>query len=549
MHPADIEQLLKPTRVDLAIAGLFPKWGAKRMQARREFAYEAARNTRLRGSAKTLTGPEDYSSFSDRMGLIKQVRDLEQNFGLFQSIIDKLAMYAFGRVRYQAHTGIPELDKIYEEYLEERFAGCDLSGRHDIGSMVRIAFKSHIRDGDYALKWQRHMGQLKLTGIEGDRIGGNITAGMGEDYFQGIFVDRETGRPVSYKIYDRTKANSYVNPVEVRAGDIIHYFDPRRYDQYRGITPFAPVINEARDLKEVLEACLVGTKFENYHSALGYTDSGLPLNDPTSFINGTETNAQGAGLKEQELKFGVVQWAPTGSKVDFIKSERPSANFQSYLDMLIRLQGIALNLPHSFIYSMLGLTGPGARMEAQQAHRTIQYHQENGKNRVLNPIKNTYLMEGIANGEIPYAPKWNRGSWQFPPAPTIDVGRESAAGINEVKAGLRSKTQWFAENGDDAEEEEGVIAEEADRTLTRAKELSEKHDVPLDVALNLLEVRTPNGLMVSRSASVESADILETPVKPDTDPKQTESEDLKTGFQAFIKATAESDREFSILKS
>ena len=76
--------------------------------------------------------------------------------------------------------------------------------------------------------------------------------------------------------------------------------DCRRYDQYRGITPFAPVINEARDLKEVLAACLIGTKFENYHAAIGYTPTGQPLSDPTALITSTETDANGVALKEHQ---------------------------------------------------------------------------------------------------------------------------------------------------------------------------------------------------------------------------------------------------------
>ena len=49
------------------IGGLFPKWGASRLRARREFSYEAARFTRLRASAKTIQGPEDYTAFPDRI--------------------------------------------------------------------------------------------------------------------------------------------------------------------------------------------------------------------------------------------------------------------------------------------------------------------------------------------------------------------------------------------------------------------------------------------------------------------------------------------------
>jgi capsid protein len=488
------------TKLDSVIGGLFPKWGASRLRARREFSYEAARYTRLRASAKVIQGPEDYTAFPDRITLITQMRDLEQNFGLFQSIIDKVSLYAFGTLNYQAHTGDEKVDAIYEAYLADCFARCDISGRHNFRQMVTIADKSETRDGDYALKWHRSADGLKLVGIEGDRIGGNTSVGWAADYFQGITVDVSTGKPVSYRVYQRTKANAYVNPEEIPASEMLFLFDPRRIDQYRGITPFAPVINEARDLKEVLVACLIGTKYENMHGAVGYTESGAPLNDPSDLITSTDTINNGASMKEQEMKPGMIQWAPTGSKVDFVKSDRPSGTFQTYIDMLVRLICTARNLPYGFVYQMLG-AGPAVRAELQQAHRVIQGRQTNMRERIMDPVKNTYLMEGIANGEIPYIPNWQRGGWQFPPWVTIDSGRDSNAMVKEIAAGVRSRASVFAENGEDANDEDIVIEAETRSRLQKAKAIAEEFKVDFNIVLTMLGSSTPNGFLFTSGAA------------------------------------------------
>lgn len=520
--PPDLQAILAPSRFDRMLASVAPGYAVNRLQRKRQFAYEAARNTRLRASAVTLGGPEDYQTFPDRLQLIRQVRDLEQNFGLFQSIIDKLAIYAFGRLRYQAHTGDKTTNDLYEQYLTDGcFPSCDITGRNNFRTMVCLTFKSQIRDGDFALKWQRTVEGLKLIGIESDRIGGNVMVSGEMNNFQGIITNPETGRPVVYRIYERTKANAYTNPQDISANDIIYYFDPRRVDQYRGITPFAPVINEARDWKEMMEACRIGTKFENYHAAIGYTPSGQPINSPESYINGADLINGTTPIKEQEIKPGLLQWAPSNSKIDFVKSDRPSGQFQSYTENLIRLMGSALNLPMGFLYNLSGLNGPSARMDSQQAQRVIEWHQQNMKERVLEKTKNTYLMEGIANGDIPYHPNWYRGGWQFPPWLSIDVGRDSAAGINEWRSGLLSKESWFEESGQDAEEQEIKIAEEADRTITKALELAEKHDLDFTVAYNILETRTPNGLFTNGLP----ADTNEEPADKVTDaPAMNEAE-------------------------
>ncbi len=524
MTPQELAISLKPTRLDSAISVVSPKWAANRLRARREFSYEAARNTRLRKTINQIQGPEDYTAFPDRLALIRNVRDLEQNFGLFQSIIDKLALYAFGRMRYQSHTGDEATDALYEEYLESCFRRCDYSGRHNFRQNISIAFKSMLRDGDYALKWQRDEldGCLKWVGVEGDRLGGNVAIGGEDNYFQGITIDLNSGRPISYRVYRRTKANAYVDPVEVGASDALFLYDPRRYDQYRGITPFAPIINEARDLKEVLAACLIGTKFENMHAAVGYTDSGQPIDDPSSFVNGTELNGDGSAIKEQVLKAGLIQWAPTGSKIDFMKSDRPSANFQTYVDMLVRLQGLALNLPYGFIYSMLG-TGPAVRSEMQQAQRTVEGHQENVVDRVANPAKNMWLMDGIASGSIPYHPRWFRGGWQFPAKSSIDAGRESQANIAEWQAGLLSKASIFNENGEDEQEQATIIAAEAERTLVRAQDIAKRLDIPLNTVLTALEIRTANGYLLAPADPVTAEANADLKIKTDkaTMPKAT----------------------------
>lgn len=518
----NLEQVIasaKPTRLDMAIGRVFPRWGQRRVQARREFAWEGAVTTRLRASGNRLQGPEDYTVFPDRLQLIRQVRDLEQNFGMMQSIIDKLALYAFGRIRYRARTGDSATNDAYEQYLEDAFSRIDLSGRNNLQQLTCIAFKSMLRDGDFLFKWQRaDDGQLYLSGIEGDRLGGIYMQSATEDYFQGITIDIATGRPLSYKVYRRTKANAYIDPTDVPAVDGIHLFDPRRVDQYRGITAFAPVINEMRDIKEVMEDCRIGTKFENRHAAIGYTPTGLPINDPASIISGGpaggDLNAQGGPLQEQEIKAGLIQWAPSSAKMEFIKSERPSGNFQTYLENLIRTMGMAVNLPYGFLFNLSSLGGPNARMDAQQAHRALQWHQNNVRDRILDRIKNTLLLDGVAQKKITYVAGWRNGVWQFTPAISIDAGRDSAAAIKEWSSGLLSKDTWFGEMGLDADDEGDQIAQEARATIERAQALAAQTGASLEQCLQLLEVRTPNGY-VAPVPPVQAQPLL--PASPDVE--------------------------------
>ncbi len=533
MTREQINELAAPTKLDGAIARVFPGWAVKRARSRREFAYEAARSTRLRTSARVLAGPEGYNAATDRLGVMKQVRDLEENFGLFQAIIDKLGLYTFGRLRYQARTGNPQIDQQYEDYIARWSDSCEISGRHDLQQLACIAFKSMLRDGDFGGKWRRDLGMLKLQGIESDRIGGNLAL-VTEDCCQGITIDLDTGKPLTYDVYRRTRANSYVDCVQVAAADMLFLFDPRRIDSYRGISPFAPIVNEARDLKEVLEACLIGTKFENMHGAVGYTPSGAPLTNPEDLITSTETDANGATLKEQQLKYGMIQWAPTGAELNFIKSDRPSGTFQTYVDMLIRLQGIALNLPYSFVYSMVG-TGPGVRADLQQADRVVQWHRANVTKRFLNPAKNTALIDGIASGDIPYTEKWFNGIWQCAPAVSIDAGRDSTAKVAERNAGLRTEDAIFMEDGEDAKEQAAIRLEEANQKLIDARELADKHGIDINIALTMLGTQTPNGFLFTTPTGNDQTNAGDNqPADPAPTPQEKSDAEKSAMFTALL---------------
>src|SRR5690606_28176239 len=122
--------------VDKVIEKLSPQWALNRARSRRALAYEAAIAGRLRGYAVRTSVPNDYTEARDRIEIIRQARDLRDNFGLFSSILRKLSVYALGRVRYRARTGDKALNATVDAYIRHRSVGCDISGRY---SLVELA--------------------------------------------------------------------------------------------------------------------------------------------------------------------------------------------------------------------------------------------------------------------------------------------------------------------------------------------------------------------------------------------------------------------------
>jgi capsid protein len=481
-----------PSAFEFALSKFAPGLALDRYRKRVAFSYEGARIGRLRDVPQHNPNPETARESYDRIKLMEQVRDLCENLPLFPSVLTKLGNYALGQLRYQARTGDREVNRQIERYLAEWFRDCDVSGRFSFADMARVALYSTLRDGDFFWVWRQVDGSLKLQGVEADRVGGNLPR-VSENEASGIIFDPSTGRPIEYRTYRRNQAGGYVDEKIIPAADVIAFYDHLRYDQYRGITRFASAVNAARDFKEMMEAVRIGVKFENYHGGVHYSERGQP-DDPTDyFAAGADRTANGQPIGDFNLQPGTVKHLPNTSRIDFVKSDRPSGQFQAYAETLIREILCPLNLPMGFAWDLSSLGGPAARMDAAQAYRSIRYLQTEVMAPRMKRAVDRVIMQGIAEGRIDYTDDWQAGHFQFPAMPTIDVGRDTNAGIAEVRAGLRSKADYFAEEGKDVDEEDAVIAGEAAALIQRAKEISDRTKFPIERVVDMLDMRIPNG--------------------------------------------------------
>jgi capsid protein len=481
--------------IEKVIAGISPGWALKRAKQRKALAFEAAVQGRLRGHATRDSLPNDYTEARDRMDIIRQARDLRDNFGLFAAIIRKLAIYSLGRVRYRAHTGDPETNKTIDSYIRYRSFGCDVSGRYSLSELARMALSEVLTAGDIGCLFRDSEAGTSPQLIEADRIGGNLALPVSNNQYGGVTFDPDTGKIISYTVYDRTPANGYINKREIPSGQMVHVIDPERYDRYRGISPFAPVLNEMRDLKEVMAACLIGVKFNEYHAGFITGGSGVP-NDPSSYFGtSSETYGNGSAMTDVKIQPGTMQYLPEGYSANMMKSDRPSGQFQSYLELLIRTIANALGLPYGFVYSLSGLGGPAARMDAAQAQRIIEYWQSVITDRLLQPIVSRWILDGVAEGEIDSkaGARMFDGDFQFPPRITIDVGRESQAGISEIQAGLGTRAEWWDEEGKDAAQQMEIIRDEALTIIQNAQKMAEMTGFPVERCLDMLDMRSNNG--------------------------------------------------------
>lgn len=466
--------------IDALVNAVAPVRGLQREIARQKlkaFSYEGANASRHRGRAinQTNASPENPNYQRERVQLAREARDLSENGELCAGILKQFEDYVAGSIRYQASTGDEKVNNEYEEYFDDWCLACDFSGRHSFRKLLQLDVRHTVMDGDVGCIIRRVDDRLFLSGIESDRIGDPNRQTNEKNYVAGIVLD-DLGRPTNYRIYDRDiNGGSYSNPVDIQAASFIHIMNPRRHDEYRGISAFHAVINNVRDTKEIVEFEKSAVKWASAQAGVVTGSKPGPASN-AYFEEGTEAGTN-APKRLETIEQGRVNYIEENGTFTQFRIDRPGAAWQGFLQLLIKLYSAGLGLSYGFVFEMAGLTGPAARFESMRAKRTFEGWQELFREKKLDRIKNLVIANGIAHDGLTPHPRWMRGTWQWPAHPTIDVGRESAANLNENRQGLKSMDTICAEENIDARAEREKIAEECAHWL----ELSKKHNVPVQM--------------------------------------------------------------------
>ena len=477
--------------IDKAVAFLNPQGAVNRMIARQKlvnFSYDAVKYTRERKGPSALSGAEDYHSNYDRVELMKRARDLAENVGLVRSILMKFASHTAANISYQARTENPEVNTEVEAYWAEWWDKCDLTTRHTGSTLMQVAMMSMLRDGDFLFVLVRDKdGNLKIQGIEADRLGDPFKVYTSLDLIGGIHIDRDTGAPSAYDIYSRSIGDFYTYQTTIPSSQAFHLFDPLRIDQYRGISAFHTAINDCTDIYDIINFEKMAAK--NASSQAGIVKrNNNNASDLSSLTNDEDLN--GNTIKLEAIESGKISYLEPGEDIVFPDGpSRPSGAFAEFHKILLRNICLGLGIPYSFAVDPSAMSGPTARLEMQQAGRTFRRYQKLLDDKVLRPIKNIVIADGVARGLIEknVGSRTTRGIFNFGANVSIDLGRESASAISEFKTGLRTAADIYAERGQDFESAMRQRAIEA----KLIKDLAEKYGVAPETISDIVTPTPP----------------------------------------------------------
>lgn len=397
--------------------------------------------------------------------LRRKCRYFEKNNGHFQKILDLIETNVVGAgITPTPQSKNQKYNAASLKWFKKWSRYADLTSRQTLEALEAIIVRAQAVDGEMFIYMTfGETGRPRLQLIEAHRvISANLPKYKEEGYqdVDGILLDAR-GRPQFYVVGQDADAFSTNKPTTVAvipATQIIHAFEPSRAGQYRGLPIAHAVLHDLHDLDDLQKYEMLAAKDASSRANIVYTENGeLPnTGGPIGQSLRTATTPTDDRQSFYEKAFGAKTVAlRRGDKWDQAESQRPSAamrEFWEYLENKI-CKGIGISYAAVCDYSQKwGGAALRGVVVADNSFYDIRTRSLAGcMQRVWEfavgwALDNSEIVD--EDGNIIEKPDdWNEVSWQPPRRATVDVGYDSAAQINELKAGLTTLQIIAAQRG------------------------------------------------------------------------------------------------------
>lgn len=394
-----------------------------------------------------------------RSELVRRSRYLAHNSGFIREMVSAMALYSVGDgMRPQAESVNPEWNKKAEDYFNRWARHAELTGRFNLTQCQHLACKALDVDGEIFIHKVEHAGQLRIQLIEAHRIGDMSDT---DTLIDGVRVDKN-GSPISYRLLKDDGSYS-----DLAADHVLHVFDPDAPSQLRGCPSLQHSINHLLDEMELLALEKHAVK-DNSDITRVLTTNRVNADDSDFRIGAPPQPAGSDSGWLQRILGGKMVALQQGEDIKPFESSRPSPTFTGFLEHLRRDSALGM-LPFEFAADSSKLAGSGVRLTVAKADRRFSYRQTLLIDRMLRPLWLWVIGHAIATGKLEAVENWTEINFTTPRRVTVDAGREAQQNREDVKAGLKTLTDHFAELGMDIHEEMENRAREMQLIQTTAQ--------------------------------------------------------------------------------
>jgi capsid protein len=405
----------------------------------------------------------------DRLSMVRKCRWAERNSGLFKQILADICLYTVGDgIKPQSHASSPEMQERYEAYFAEKAKRIDITNRFSFYQAQSILLRGMIRDGDsFAAKVRNANGEAKLQLMEAHRVGDPLEGKTPEGMHDGIQFG-PFGEYIAVNVY-RSDGSSR----QILAQSMMMIVDQEYASGARGVPLLQHSINSIQDEMEILALEKQAVKDNGDVTRVIKKQGGTIDSDMAGELGATTSQSYANVAATMGGKLIALE---PGEDMTSFQSNRPNATFTGFLAALERdiSQGV---LPYEFVGDSSKLGGSTVRLITAKAGRVFSKYQTIMIENFCVPTWGYIIGQGIAAGELPDDPDWNRVSWTTPKSVTVDAGREAANDRADVEMGLLSMSELYAQRGLDFRTEMQKRAAD----MVHIKGLAEQYGIPFEL--------------------------------------------------------------------
>lgn len=425
--------------------------------------YNGPRDDRLRRSTVIRDNYNqdisDMVSTYDRQQLTTIGRSLYSNVGPVFGAINEIGIYSVGTAFQPVFIG-DDLNwgRDATDWLQGWFRNCDVRGEpYDLNLNLFLSSVCIDRDGDVAvLLTESEDGQWPLLQfIPSHRIGSrsyDFTGVVKNGPYRGLnsnngVIFNRVGRPVALNILGDDPSGKDDAQISLRDSALI--YEPNWFNQGRGICGMAATVSDWRDADTVSYYTKQALKVISSIALVEHNETGSADPGEEQFSN--ETGSTDYGVTMEEVDAGTVRYfrANSGANLQTLETNRPSVNSQEFMkNYVLRAAFSGLGWPIEFAFDASALTGPSVRLIIGKAERKVEARQKRLV-ALWRRVVTYALAKAIKSKRLKPSNDWLAWDLTLPRMITIDYGRQSAATIAELKAGITTLSEVCGEDGRD----------------------------------------------------------------------------------------------------
>lgn len=259
--------------------------------------------------------------------------------------------------------------------------------------------------------------------------------------------------------------------------NIFHLYDYEHEEAYRGVSILAPAIKLFRNAADCIDYELLAQVIAAAFPVFIETENANPMEAAQEMLGMSGGFRQAFGPLQMNLGESGVTVGNPGQKPHILESKRPSANFASFMEIILRAQAASMGIAYeSMTKDFTKATYSAARAAMNEVWKLYKWYRKWFAALYCQPIFEMLMEEAVLRGTIAlptslddfYARQhmWCNATWVGPARGFVDPVKEIQAVIMSLQNGLMTFEDAWGERGEDFDEGLETMREERSHLST-----------------------------------------------------------------------------------